>query len=34
VREVIEILRRELELAMALLGRATIGELDRSVIWS
>ena len=34
VRAVIEILRRELELAMALLGRATLREIDRSVIWS
>jgi len=34
VRAVIEILRRELELAMALLGRASIGELDHSVLWS
>ena len=33
VRAVIEILRKELELAMALLGRATIREIDRSVIW-
>jgi 4-hydroxymandelate oxidase len=34
VRAVIDILVRELELAMALLGRASIKELDRSVLWS
>ena len=34
VRDVIGVLRRELELAMALVGRAGISELDRSVIWS
>jgi 4-hydroxymandelate oxidase len=34
VRDVIGLLRRELELAMALVGRAGIGEIDRSVIWS
>jgi 4-hydroxymandelate oxidase len=34
VRSVIEILKRELELAMALVGRPRVGELDRSVIWA
>jgi 4-hydroxymandelate oxidase len=34
VRAVIDILRRELELAMALLGRPTIRDIDRSVIWA
>jgi 4-hydroxymandelate oxidase len=34
VRDVIGVLRRELELAMALVGRAGIREIDRSVIWS
>ena len=33
VAAVIEILRRELEQAMALTGRASISEIDRSVIW-
>ena len=34
VATVIAILRRELELAMALTGRPSLAELDRSVIWS
>jgi 4-hydroxymandelate oxidase len=34
VTRVISMLRTELELAMALTGRASIGEIDRSVIWS
>ena len=34
VRAVIEILKRELELAMALVGRASVADLDRSVIWT
>ena len=34
VARVIEILRRELEQAMALTGRPTIAAIDRSVIWS
>ncbi len=33
VRRMLSILRTELELAMALTGRAKIGELDRSVLW-
>lgn len=33
VTKVLEILRNELELAMALTGRATIAEIDGSVIW-
>jgi len=34
VKAVVEILRRELELAMALMGRRSIAELDESVIWT
>jgi 4-hydroxymandelate oxidase len=34
VRAVIEVLRRELALAMALVGRASLSDIDRSVIWS
>jgi 4-hydroxymandelate oxidase len=34
VQRVVEILRRELELAMALTGRASISEIDRATIWS
>jgi isopentenyl diphosphate isomerase/L-lactate dehydrogenase-like FMN-dependent dehydrogenase len=30
---VLKILRMELEIAMALTGRATLKEVDRSVIW-
>lgn len=33
VADVVEILRRELEQAMALLGRTTIEAIDRSVLW-
>ena len=33
VARVIEILRREFEMAMALTGRPTIASLDRSVLW-
>lgn len=34
VQRVVEILRRELELAMALMGRPSIAAIDRSAIWS
>ena len=34
VTQVIDILRRELEMAMALTGRATIASIDRTVLWS
>lgn len=34
VAAVIEILRRELEMAMALTGRPSIASIDRSVLWS
>lgn len=34
VTKVLEILRNELELAMALTGRATIADIDQSVIWT
>jgi 4-hydroxymandelate oxidase len=33
VRRVIEILRTELEMAMGLVGRPTIRDIDRSVLW-
>jgi 4-hydroxymandelate oxidase len=33
VARVVEILRREFEMAMMLTGRAAIGSIDRSVIW-
>ncbi len=33
VTKVVNILQRELQMAMALTGRATIGSIDRSVIW-
>jgi 4-hydroxymandelate oxidase len=33
VTKVVQILRRELEIAMALTGRRTLGEIDRSVLW-
>ena len=33
VSRVIEILRRELEMAMALTGRTTLSQIDRSVLW-
>lgn len=34
VRRMLEILRNELELAMALTGRARVAEIDRAVVWS
>jgi 4-hydroxymandelate oxidase len=34
VQHVIEILRTEFEMAMALTGRTSIGAIDRSVLWS
>ncbi len=33
VSRMLEILRSELEMAMALTGRARIAEIDRSVLW-
>lgn len=33
VRKVVDILRQELELAMALCGRPTLASIDRSVLW-
>ena len=33
VTKVVEILRREFEMAMALTGRRTLSEIDRSVLW-
>ena len=33
VRHIVEILRRELEAAMALTGRTTIAAIDRTVLW-
>jgi 4-hydroxymandelate oxidase len=33
VAAVVHILRREFEMAMALMGRPTIGSIDRSVLW-
>jgi 4-hydroxymandelate oxidase len=33
VTRVVEILRRELELAMALMGRPTLASIDRSALW-
>jgi len=33
VTRVVEILRKELEMAMALLGRPTLASIDRSVLW-
>ena len=33
VKRVIDILRKELEMAMGLLGRPTIESIDRSVLW-
>jgi 4-hydroxymandelate oxidase len=33
VTRVVEILRKELEMAMALLGRPTVASIDRSVLW-
>jgi 4-hydroxymandelate oxidase len=34
VAAVVHILRREFEMAMALMGRPTIGSIDRSVLWT
>ena len=34
VRKVVNILRREFEIAMALAGRTNVASIDRSVIWS
>jgi 4-hydroxymandelate oxidase len=33
VAHVLSILRTEFEIAMALTGRATVAEIDRSVLW-
>jgi 4-hydroxymandelate oxidase len=33
VTRVVQILRKEFEMAMALLGRPTLGSIDRSVLW-
>ena len=33
VARVVRILRKEFELAMALMGRPTLKSIDRSVIW-
>ena len=33
VRRVVEILRTELEMAMALMGRPSLGSIDKSVLW-
>ncbi len=33
VQHIVEILRRELETAMALTGRTTIAQIDRTVLW-
>jgi len=33
VQRVVEILRNELEMAMGLLGRPTIKDVDRAVLW-
>jgi isopentenyl diphosphate isomerase/L-lactate dehydrogenase-like FMN-dependent dehydrogenase len=34
VTQVVNILRQELEMAMALLGRTSIDQIDPSVLWS
>lgn len=34
VQRAVEILRKELEMAMVLTGRGSIGEIDQSVLWS
>jgi len=34
VMQVINILQREFQMAMALTGRTSIGSIDRSVIWA
>ena len=33
VQHIVEILRRELETAMALTGRTTVGRIDHTVLW-
>jgi 4-hydroxymandelate oxidase len=33
VTRVVEILRKELELAMALMGRPTVRSIDRTALW-
>ena len=33
VTRVVEVLRKEFELAMALTGRPTIASIDKSVLW-
>jgi 4-hydroxymandelate oxidase len=33
VERVVTILRQEFEMAMALTGRATLADIDRSVLW-
>jgi isopentenyl diphosphate isomerase/L-lactate dehydrogenase-like FMN-dependent dehydrogenase len=33
VTRVVEILRKELELSMALMGRPTVKSIDRSALW-
>jgi 4-hydroxymandelate oxidase len=33
VTQVVNILRQELEMAMALLGRTSLDQIDRSVLW-
>jgi isopentenyl diphosphate isomerase/L-lactate dehydrogenase-like FMN-dependent dehydrogenase len=33
VRDVVNILRSELEAAMALMGRTRLSEIDRSIFW-
>lgn len=33
VRRAVEVPREELELAMALTGRASMGEIDESALW-
>ncbi|WJI78806.1 alpha-hydroxy-acid oxidizing protein [Mesorhizobium sp. C374B] len=33
VRHCVDLLSREFETAMALTGRTSIGEIDRSLIW-
>jgi isopentenyl diphosphate isomerase/L-lactate dehydrogenase-like FMN-dependent dehydrogenase len=34
VTKVVNILQREFQMAMVLMGRTSIGSIDRSVIWS
>jgi 4-hydroxymandelate oxidase len=33
VATVVQILRRELEVSMALTGRRSLGEIDRTILW-